>query len=158
MITRTVASIALSCLVSVSGGADDKPSHQPGRDHGQEQLHFDVTPPSSIGEAWTQIGNKLAEAETLLAQNKLADVHTAGEYLESAVHVLWKTSETIGSGEQSVRLLSALKQLDREVVALHHAAEHGKSTDVAFEVQKIKTLLPIIEKLFPAGFLQQGGQ
>jgi len=146
---RSAVLAAVACLVLASPAMAQKKDH----DHGKEKAHFKVTPPPSLKEAWTLITTKVAEAEKHLADKKLEPIHEIGEQLEAAVHVLEEKSDMV-TGDKKTRLASALKQLDKAVDDLHHAAEDKDAGKIGIEIKKIKGLLPLVEGQYPAGALK----
>ena len=149
-LSRLLTVLATVCLVAIAlpAVAQKKDDHG----HGKES-HFKVTPPADLKAAWSLISTKLAEAEKSVAANKIEPVHEITEHIEAAVHVLQEKS-TMVTGEKQTRLTSALKQLDKAVDDLHHAAEDKKTAQIGVEVKKIKGLLPLIEGQYPAGILK----
>ena len=141
-----VLSLALICTL---GSAVAETLHEAGRDHGQGLDHFDVTPPSSVKDAWALIGAKFAEAKLELAHHNLASVHRASEHIESAVHVMTEKADA----QHSAVLISALGELDQSVVALHRAAEHGQPLAAASKLEELRIHLRSIEALYPSGGL-----
>lgn len=148
--SRLLAVLATVCSVAIAlpAVAQKKDDHG----HGKES-HFKVTPPADLKAAWSLISAKVAEAEKSVAANNVESVHEITEHIEAAVHVLQEKS-TMVTGEKQTRLTSALKQLDKAVDDLHHAAEDKKTAQVGVEVKKIKGLLPLIEGQYPAGTLK----
>ena len=149
-LSRLLTVLATVCLVAIAlpAVAQKKDDHG----HGKES-HFKVTPPADLKAAWSLISTKLAEAEKSVAANKIEPVHEITEHIEAAVHVLQEKS-TMVTGEKQTRLTSALKQLDKAVDDLHHAAEDKKTAQIGVEVKKIKGLLPLIEGQYPASTLK----
>jgi len=143
-----VLAAAGSLAIALPALAQKKDDHG----HGKES-HFKVTPPADLKAAWSLISTKVAEAEKSIAENKIEPVHEITEHIEAAVHVLQEKS-TMVTGEKQTRLTSVLKQLDKAVDDLHHAAEDKKAAQVGVEVKKIKGLLPLIEGQYPAGTLK----
>ena len=76
----------------------------------------------------------------------------SAEHLEAAVHVL-KEKSTMVSGDKKTRLASAIKQLDKAVDELHHAAEEKDASKMGLGLNKIKGLLPLIQAQYPSGTL-----
>ena len=146
-VVATVAALALAA----PAWAQKKDAH--GHGHGKEEKHFKVTPPADLKAAWTLITTKVAEAGTLLADKKVEPIHEIGEQLEAAVHVLEEKS-TMVTGDKKTRLASALKQLDKAVDDLHHAAQEKDAARVGAELKKIQGLLPLVEGQYPAGALK----
>jgi hypothetical protein len=155
MIIRSLIAtgVSLALLSAPMALAADDHAHEPGKEHGQEEQHFNVAPPATVKDAWAMIGAKVSAAETDLAANKLEAVHEAGEALEVAVHTLSEKSDMVADKDKA-KLASALKQLDKSVDAMHHAAEDGDSAMAGAELKKIKGLLPLVEGLYPAGALR----
>jgi flagellin-specific chaperone FliS len=144
-----VAALAALALVFCDRGmAQDKHDHA----HDKEK-HFNVTPPADIKAAWTLITAKTKEARQLLAEKKIEPLHEMTEHLEAAVHVLEEKS-TMVTGEKKRRLASALKQLDKSVDELHHAAEENDTGGIGTALTKIASLLPLVEAQYPAGALE----
>jgi len=143
MIAATVAFAFIT-----PGLAQKKHDHAHGKDK-----HFKVTPPADIKAAWSLITTKVAEANRLLADKKVEPIHEIGEQLEAAVHVLQEKSPMV-TGDRKIRLSSVLKQLDKAVDDLHHAAEDKDAARVGLELKKIQGLLPLVEGQYPAGALK----
>ena len=143
MIAATVAFAFIT-----PGLAQKKHDHAHGKDK-----HFKVTPPVDIKAAWSLITTKVAEANRLLADKKVEPIHEIGEQLEAAVHVLQEKSPMV-TGDRKIRLSSVLKQLDKAVDDLHHAAEDKDAARVGLELKKIQGLLPLVEGQYPAGALK----
>jgi len=146
-LAAVVAAVALA--LGTPALAQKKDNHA----HGKEERHFKVTPPADIKAAWTLITTKTAEATKLLAEKKVEPIHEIGEHLEAAVHVLEEKS-TMVTGDKKTRLTSALKQLDKAIDDLHHAAEEKDAGRVGVELKKIQGLLPLVESQYPAGALK----
>lgn len=144
-----VIAAAVAFALGMPAVAQKKDDHA----HGKEEKHFKVTPPADIKAAWTLITAKVEEADKLLADKKVEPIHEIGEQLEAAVHVLEEKS-TMVSGDKKTRLTSALKQLDKAVDDLHHAAEGKDAGRAGVELKKIKGLLPLVEGQYPAGALK----
>lgn len=140
---------AIALALSTPALAQKKDDHK----HGKEEKHFKVTPPADIKAAWTLITAKVAEAGKLLADKKVEPIHEIGEQLEAAVHVLEEKSSMV-TGDKKTWLASALKQLDKAVDDLHHAAEEKDAARVGVELKKIQSLLPLVEGQYPAGALK----
>lgn len=144
-----VIAAALAFAFGMPALAQKKDDHG----HGKEQKHFKVTPPADLKAAWTLITAKVEEANKLLADKKVDPIHEIGEQLEAAVHVLGEKS-TMVTGDKKTRLSSALKQLDKAVDDLHHAAEGKDAGKIGVELKKIQGLLPLVEGQYPAGALK----
>jgi hypothetical protein len=146
-LVAALAALALAfCNYAVAQGKHD-------HGHGKEEKHFKVAPPADIKAAWTLITAKTAEAAKLLTEKKVEPIHEIAEHLDAAVHVLEEKS-TMVTGEKKNRLTSALKQLEKAVDQLHHAAEENKAGEVGTELKKIGSLLPLVEAQYPAGALK----
>ncbi len=149
-LSRVLIVLAAACSLTAASPALAQKKDDHG--HGKES-HFKVAPPADLKAAWTLLSTKLAEAEKSLADKKVDTIHEAAEHLEAAVHVLQEKS-TMVTGEKQNRLASALKQLDKAVDDLHHAAEDNKAAQVGVEIKKIRGLLPLVEGQYPAGALK----
>jgi basic membrane lipoprotein Med (substrate-binding protein (PBP1-ABC) superfamily) len=57
------------------------------------------------------------------------------------------------SGDKQKNLISAIKQLDKAVDEMHHAAEDKDASKAGLGLKKIKGLLPLIQAQYPAGTL-----
>jgi hypothetical protein len=143
----TVAAVVLALSTPTQAQKQDDHGHD------KEEKHFKVTPPADIKAAWTLIAAKVAEVGKLLADKKVEPIHEIGEQLEAAVHVLEEKS-TMVMGDKKKRLASALKQLDKAVDDLHHAAEDKDAGRIGVELKKIQGLLPLVEAQYPAGALK----
>ena len=145
---RFACACALAIAVAYAG-----PATAQKKDHSHDkESHFKVTPPADVKAAWTLITTKVSEVEKNLAAKQLEPVHEAGEHLEAAVHVL-KEKSTMVSGDKKTRLASAIKQLDKAVDELHHAAEEKDASKMGLGLNKIKGLLPLIQAQYPSGTL-----
>lgn len=146
------ASIVLGAMASATPLLA-KEGHEHAADHDKEKSHFQVAPPPTVKDAWALLTTKIAEAEKHLSESKLGPVHEIGEHLEAAVHTLQEKSDMVAADKKS-NLSSALKQLDKAVDALHHAAEEGDAAHTTTELKKVAALMPLIESLYPAGALK----
>ena len=131
--------------------AQDKHDHGDG--HKDTAAHFDKQTFATVKEAWAFITAKTSESETLLAEQKLEDLHKVSEHFEGAVHTLEMKSDMV-TGDSKAKLTSVLKQLDKATDELHHATEAKNAGASSLAVKKIKGLLPLIETLYPAGALK----
>jgi hypothetical protein len=148
MFMRLVAACAMVFAIASAGAAvAQKEEHA----H-EKESHFKVTPPADVKAAWTLITSKVSEAEKSIAAKELESVHEAGEHMEAAVHVL-KEKSTMVSGDKQKNLISAIKQLDKAVDEMHHAAEDKDASKAGLGLKKIKGLLPLIQAQYPAGTL-----
>jgi hypothetical protein len=148
MFMRLVAACALAFAIASAG-----PAIAQKKEHAHEkESHFKVAPPADVKAAWTLITAKVSEAEKSIAAKELESVHEAGEHMEAAVHVL-KEKSTMVSGEKQKNLISAIKQLDKAVDEMHHAAEDKNASKAGLGLKKIKGLLPLIQAQYPAGTL-----
>lgn len=150
---KCVRFIFLTASVGLVLGLAAPAVAQKKHDHDKEEKHFKVTPPATLKEAWTWITTKTAEAEKHLSDKKVDPIHEIGEQLEAAIHVLEEKSDMV-TGDKKTRLASALKQLDKAVDDLHHAAEDKDAGKIGIEMKKIKGLLPLVEAQYPAGVLK----
>lgn len=146
-----LATAALALAAPVLAG--DKHDHGKSHDHGKEAAHSAVTPPADVKTAWGLIATKLAEAETALGAKNLDGAHSAAEHLEAAVHTLENKTDAVPA-DQRTKLASALKQFDKAIDELHHGTEEKDADGATAAVTKIKGLLPLVEKLYPAGVLK----
>jgi len=150
ILSRVLVVVAAICSL----GAASPAVAQKKDDHGHaKESHFKVTPPADLKAAWTLLSTKLGEAEKNLIEKKVEAIHEVAEHLEAAVHALQEKS-TMVTGDKQTRLASALKQLDKAVDDLHHAAEDKKTAQVGIEIKKIRGLLPLVESQYPAGALK----
>jgi len=150
---KSIRFIVLAAGVGLVLGIAEPGAAQKKHDHAKEEKHFKVTPPATLKEAWTWVAAKTAEAEKHLVDKKLEPIHELGEQLGAAVHVLQEKSDMV-TGDKKTRLASALKQLDKAVDDLHHAAEDKEAGKIGIEIKKIKGLLPLVEAQYPPGVLK----
>lgn len=151
---RTLSRLLASALLAIAAPAYAADGHSHGKEHahGEAESHFEVKAPERVKDAWAMITGKVAEAESALGAKNLEVAHSAGEHMEAAVHALKDKSDMVAV-EARAKLASALKQLDKSVDELHHAAEDTDADAALAALTKIKGLLPLIEGLYPAGTL-----
>lgn len=144
---------ALGLAFSFPALAEDKHDH--GADHGHTDAkpHFEKANFTNVKEAWAAIVAQVAEAEINLVEKKLEPIHRAGEQMEAAVHTLEEKSDMVAA-DAKPKLASALKQFDKAVDDLHHAAEKADLATAELSLKKIKGLVPLVEGLYPAGALK----
>lgn len=150
---------AVGLVFAAPALAEDKHDHSNGHKHDAEhghaesKPHFETAAFSNVKDAWAAIIAQVAEAEKNLGEKKLEPVHRAGEQIEGAVHTLEEKSDMVAA-DAKPNLTSALKQLDKAVDDLHHAAEKADQATAELSLKKIKGLLPLVEGLYPAGTLK----
>lgn len=155
MTNRRFATLAVGALLALGSPTWAEDGHDHGKEHphGAKEAHFDVKAPDNVKDAWALLTTKAAELETALGAGDLKAAHEDGEYLEAAVHTLQAKSETVAP-DAKAKLTSALKQLDKAVDELHHAAEENSADGSQVALTKIKGLLPLVEALYPDGTLK----
>ena len=149
----SIASIGLASAIPALAEQGHGHEHGKEQDHGKKEPHFKVAPPATVKDAWVLITGKIADAEKHLSESTVEPVHEIGEQLEAAVHTLQEKSDMVAA-EKKANLTSALKQLDKAIDGLHHAAEENDAGHAKTELKKITLLLPLIEALYPAGVLK----
>jgi soluble cytochrome b562 len=154
-VNKTMTALALGAALALGQAAVADDGHDHGNDHayGEKEAHFQVKAPDNVKEAWTLLTTKTSEVEKALGATDLKAAHEGGEYLEAAVHTLQEKSDMVPA-EAKAKLASALKQLDKSVDELHHAAEEGNADASQSALTKIKGLLPLVEGLYPAGSIK----
>lgn len=145
--------VATTMAVTPALAGDDHDHGSGAHDHATETGHFKVTPPATVKEAWALLVSKAAESDAALGENKVDIAHQAGEHIEAAVHTLQEKSDMVPADAKS-KLSSALKQLDKAADEMHHGAEEKNTEEAAAALSKIKSLIPVIEKLYPTGELK----
>lgn len=143
----------LATGLALPASAEDKHDHSSDHGHVDAKPHFDKANFTNVKEAWAAIVAQVAEAEKDLGEKKLEPVHRAGEQIEGAVHTLEDKSDMVAA-DAKPKLASALKQLDKAVDDLHHAAEKADQSTAELSLKKIKGLIPLVEGLYPAGALK----
>lgn len=156
MITKiAVAGFAASLVLGFAAPsiAEDQHQHGAGKGHSEDAEHYEKPTFATVKDAWAFMTTKIGEAEKLLDEKKIEPVHEIGEQIEGAVHTLEEKSDMVAD-DAKTKLASALKQLDKAVDDMHHAAESNDAAAARLGVKKIKALLPVVEGLYPAGALQ----
>lgn len=151
-----IASILLASLCYIIGApslslAADEHGHE--HKHEESKSHDDAKALGSVKEAWSLLTAKIAEADQHVAAGKLDLIEPVSHDLESVVKTLTEKSDMVEDGKKA-NLASAIKQLDKSVEAMHHAAEEKDAAGAGSEAKKIKGLMPLIEGLYPAGALK----
>lgn len=144
---------ALGITLAMSVAAEDKHDHGSDHGHADAKPHFEKAAFTNAKEAWAAIVAQVALTEKNLAEKKFEAVHRAGEQIESAVHTLEEKSDMVAA-DAKPKLASALKQFDKAVDELHHAAEKADQATAELSLKKIKGLVPLVEGLYPAGALK----
>lgn len=144
---------ALGLIFSLPALAEDKHDHGADHGHTDSKPHFEKANFTTVKEAWAAIVAQVAEAEKNLGEKKLEPVHRAGEQIESAIHTLEEKSDMV-TADAKPKLASVLKQLDKAVDDLHHAAEKADPAMAELSLKKIKGLIPLVEGLYPTGALK----
>ena len=152
---KTFVAGIVACAIAGAqpASAEDKHNHGAEHGHSEKKAHFEKVSFGSVKEAWAFMKTKVGEAETMVGENKLEDVHKIGEQLEGAIHTLEEKSDMV-TAENKTKLASVLKQLDKSADDLLHAGEAKDASAAALGVKKIKGLLPLVEGLYPSGSLQ----
>lgn len=151
LVTALLTSFALGVNAPVL--AQEKHDHSAGHGHAQEPQHYEKPAFANIKDAWAFMATKIDEAGKLLDGNKIEPLHEIGEQMEGAVHTLEERSDMVG-GDAKTKLASALKQLDKAVDDLHHAAEKKDAAAAGLALKKIRSLMPLVAGLYPEGALK----
>lgn len=151
----SVVSVALAslCLALCPPAWAEKDEHGHEHKHEEAKSHDDAKALGSVKEAWTLLSTKVAEADQHAAAAKFDLIEPVAHDLESVVKTLSEKSGMVEEGKKA-NLASAIKQLDKAVEAMHHAAEEKDAAAVGGETKKIRGLMPLIEGLYPAGTLK----
>ncbi|MFN0218232.1 MAG: hypothetical protein ACKVP4_05380 [Hyphomicrobium sp.] len=156
MITKNaVAGFAASLVIGFAAPsfAEDKHQHGAGQGHTEDADHYEKPTFANVKDAWAFMTTKIGEAEKLLDEKKIEPVHEIGEQIEGAVHTLEEKSDMVAA-DAKTKLASALKQLDKAVDDMHHAAEANDAGGAGLGLKKIKGLMPLVKSLYPAGALE----
>lgn len=151
-VVAAVAALAIGTALPVFAADEAGHDHKAGEAGHGDEAHFAKKSFGSAKEAWGFVSEKTAEAEQLVASNKLEPVHEIGEQLGSAIHALEEKSDMVAAENKS-KLASVLKQMDKAADDLHHAAEKGDAAASSLSVKKVKGLLPVLQGLYPSGSL-----